>query len=219
MEKDVIINIPTGTRKNYDKPGLYVTNIIMQELSNLFELEQYYTFNVLDSFNDKEKYYGFYLNNIANLSLKPDKLLVDKDFDIIEYMDYLVNEKYITSKEVIHEICDCGRIDITEDFDNPRTKLFEIKDKKKICKICGSECKKINRESLVLKLKYDNNDLKVYPLNYKNSIEKQIDFFSSIDYLISKERDTGIKYNYNGKEYNIDVDFVNYLMVSKIHMI
>ena len=42
MNNDIIINIPTGTRKNYNKSGLYVTNIIMQELSNLFQLEQYY---------------------------------------------------------------------------------------------------------------------------------------------------------------------------------
>ncbi len=28
MNNDIIINIPTGTRKNYNKSGLYVTNII-----------------------------------------------------------------------------------------------------------------------------------------------------------------------------------------------
>ena len=31
MEKDIIVNIPTGTRKNYYKPGLYVTNIMLKK--------------------------------------------------------------------------------------------------------------------------------------------------------------------------------------------
>ena len=61
MKNDIIVNIPTGTRENYYKPGLYETNIIMQELSDLFQLEQHYAFNVLDSYNDKEKYLDFYL--------------------------------------------------------------------------------------------------------------------------------------------------------------
>ena len=215
MNNDIIINIPTGTRKNYNKSGLYVTNIIMQELSNLFQLEQYYSFNVLDSYNDKEKYLDFYLNNINNLLLNPDKILIDKEFDIKDFMDYLVKRNLINSKIVTHKVCNCGRVDITDDFDNPRTKLFDIKDGKNVCKICGSECKDIDSESLFLKLHKNGNELNIYPLNYKNGIEKQIKFFSSIDYLISKERNTGIIYDYNGKSFNIDVDFVNYLMVAK----
>lgn len=215
MDNDIIINIPTGTRKNYNKPGLYVTNIIMQELSNLFQLEQYYSFNVLDSYNDKEKYLDFYLNNINNLLLNPSKILIDKDFEIKEFMDYLIKRNFINSKIVTHQVCDCGRVDITDDFNNPRTKLFDIKDGKNVCRICGTVCKTIDRESLFLKLYKNSNGLNVYPLKYKSSIEKQIDFFSSIDYLISKERNTGITYEYNGKLFNIDVDFINYLMIAK----
>lgn len=215
MDNDIIINIPTGTRKKYNKPGLYVTNIIMQELSNLFQLEQYYSFNVLDSYNDKEKYLDFYLNNINNLLLSPNKILIDKDFESKDFMDYLVKRNLINSKIVTHQVCDCGRVDITDDFNNPRTKLFDIKKGKNVCKICGSECRTIDRESLFLKLHKNSNELNVYPLKYKNNIEKQIDFFSSIDYLISKERNTGITYEYNGKLFNIDVDFINYLMIAK----
>lgn len=215
MNNDIIINIPTGTRKNYNKSGLYVTNIIMQELSNLFQLEQYYSFNVLDSYNDKEKYLEFYLNNINNLSLNPNKILIDKEFEVKDFMDYLVKRNLINSKTVTHQVCNCGRVDITDDFNNPRTKLFNIKNGKNVCKICGTECKTVDRESLFLKLCKNSNELNIYPLKYKNSIEKQIDFFSSIDYLISKERNTGITYEYNGKLFNIDVDFINYLMVAK----
>lgn len=215
MKKDIIINIPTGTRKNYHKSGLYVTNIIMQELSNLFQLEQYYTFNVLDSYNNKEKYLDFYLNNVNHLLLNPDKILIDRDFEIKDFMDYLVKKGFISSKIITHKICNCGRVDITNDFDNPRTKLFETKDGKKICKICGTECKEIACESLFLKPNQNNNKINIYPKRYEGGIEKQIVFFSSIDYLISKERNTGIIYDYNGKSFNIDIDFINYLMVAK----
>lgn len=215
MKNNIIVNIPTGTRKNYYKAGLYVTNIIMQELSDLFQLEQYYAFNVLDSYNDKEKYLDFYLNNLKNLLLKPDKILIDKEFELKDFMDYLVKSNLINSKVIIHRICDCGRVDITDDFDNPRTKLFDIIDGKKICKICGTECKEVACESLFLSFNKNHNELNIYPQRYENCIEKQIDFFSSINYLISKERNTGITYEYNEKKFNIDIDFVNYLMVAK----
>ena len=215
MNNDIIINIPTGTRKNYNKSGLYITNIVMQELSNLFQLKQYYSFNVLDGYNDKEKYLDFYLSNINKLLLNPDKILVDKEFDIKDFMDYLVKRNFVDSKVITHKVCNCGRVDITNDFNNPRTKLFDIKNGKIVCKICGSECKDIDRESLFLRLTKNNNELYIYPLKYKNGIEKQIDFFSSVDYLISKERNTGIIYYYKGRPFNIDIDFVNYLMIAK----
>lgn len=180
MEKDIIVNIPTGTRKNYYKPGLYVTNIIMQELSDLFQLEQYYAFNVLDSYNDKEKYLDFYLKNISNLLLKPDKILIDKEFELKDFMDYLVKSNLINSKVITHRICDCGRVDITDDFDNPRTKLFDIIDGKKICKICGTESKEVACESLFIRFNKNHNELNIYPQRYENCIEKQIDFFHQL---------------------------------------
>lgn len=210
--KNIILNLPTGIKKNFNKPGLYITNIIMQELSSLYNLDQIYTFNVLDSYNNREQYLNYYLENINKIGLTPTLSIIDKDFDFQTYMNILVKNGNIYSKRIKHEICKCGRIDICSNFNNPRTKLFKIENNEKICNICGSSCKVYEEESLIVSL--TPNQYNIYPQRYETIFNNQICFFNTIEYIISKKRETGIKYTYNGYKYNIDVDFINYLMLS-----
>ena len=86
--EDIIVNIPTGTRENYNKPGIYATNIIMQELSNIYKLKQIYTFNTMDSYENKFKYLKYYLENIDKIRLLPDDILVDSNFNYTNYLDF-----------------------------------------------------------------------------------------------------------------------------------
>ena len=211
--KKIILTLPMMPvdGENY---GKFVTPIICEALRNILNGKYYHCVNLLDSFNDRSQMLDGYIKSLNSNGIKYDALWYDnqnKDI-LINNIEKLVQLGYIS--EMVSSVykCDCGVVEIEESkiaTCNPNNLKFTYKDGEMYCKTCGSKCQKysekilvftpngIKREAIAFLPDYLNRDIKTYEQTVLNS------------YLtISRDRNTGVQFDFNGRCYNIDIDFL-----------
>jgi len=194
--------------------GKFVTPIVCESLSKIFNGTYYHCINLIDSFNDRTLLLDKYIESIDKNSIKYDKLWYDNEnIDLLlDNVRKLIKNGYITEFNSTIYRCDCGIVEIEENkisSCNQQNLKFEYENGNMICKNCKSICKKSNEKILIFTPKnvvrkdimflpsYLNKDTKTYEKTIINSYT-----------TISRIRNTGIKINYNGVYYNIDIDFL-----------
>lgn len=194
--------------------GKYVTPIVCETLKKIYDGSYYHCVNLLDSFNDRELNLQKYVDSLTENNINYDKLWYDKyNVDkLLENINTLIKEGYIS--EVYSNIyrCDCGVVEIEEhkiNSCNPNNLKFEYKDSNMYCKECHGTCKKYNEKILIFSPKKIKKEQILFLPNYLNKdantyINTVLDSYTTI----SRKRDTGIYLNYNGTKYNIDIDFL-----------
>lgn len=194
--------------------GKYVTPIICEAFKNIYDCKYYHCVNLLDSFNNRKIMLEKYLKSLENNGIIYDELWVDeyvKDI-LIDNVKNLINMGYIKEFTTTIDRCSCGVVEIEDSkikTCNPNNLKFKYVDDDIYCKICKNKCEKETRkvlafvpprikiEDIVFIPKYLNNDAKTYQNIVLNSY-----------ITISRKRDTGIKIEYNGTCYNLDIDFL-----------
>lgn len=212
MEK-IILTLPMMPvdGENY---GKFVTPIICEAMRNILNGEYYHCINLLDSFNDRSQMLDGYIESLNSNGIRYDALWYDdrSKETLIKNIEKLIQLGYI------HEIgssvyrCDCGVVEIEENkiaTCNPNNLKFTFRDGEMYCKNCGSKCKKYSERILVFTPKgikredinflpdYLNRDIRTYEQTVLNSY-----------ITVSRDRNTGVQIVFNGKSYNIDVDFL-----------
>lgn len=194
--------------------GKYVTPIICETLRDIYNGKYYQCINLLDSFNDREANLKNYISSLNNNGIRYDYLWYDKNNidKFLKNVDRLIKTGYIFELETVIYTCNCGVVEIEEHkipSCNQQNLKFEIKGNNMYCKECGGECEKhqekvlafvphnVKREQILFVPTYLNKDLKTYDNTVINSYT-----------TISRKRNTGISIKYNGKVYNIDIDFL-----------
>lgn len=194
--------------------GKFVTPIVCETLSKIYNGTYYHCVNLLDSFNDRTLLLDKYISSLNENNINYDKLWYDNtNIDLLlDNIQKLINNGYINELNSTIYRCDCGIVEIEENkisSCNQQNLKFEYKSGKMICKSCGGICKKnnekilaftpkkIKRQDIIFLPSYLNNDAKTYDRTIINSYT-----------TISRIRDTGVKINYNGTYYNIDIDFL-----------
>ncbi|MBE6140975.1 MAG: hypothetical protein E7172_05565 [Firmicutes bacterium] len=194
--------------------GKFVTPIICETLSNIFECNYYHCVNILDSFNDRNLKIDSYVKSLDENNIHYDKLWYDNEniSKFLANIDILIKKGYISEMNSIIYRCDCGIVEIEKNkinSCNPNNLKFTYNNDKLVCKHCGTVCKEYNEKILVFVPKNITlKDIKILPgyLNkdiktYENTVLKSYT-------TISRNRNTGFSVVYNGRKYNIDIDFL-----------
>jgi len=194
--------------------GKFVTPIICETLSNIFDCKYYHCINVLDSFNDRSTKIDNYISTLNDNNIHYDELWYDIENvpKLLKNIEILIRNGYIFEMNSNIYRCDCGVVEIEKskiDTCNPNNLKFWYDNDKLICKHCGTICREYDEKILVFVPKnvllqdvnvlprYLNKDIKTYERTVLNSYT-----------TISRCRNTGVSIVYNGDKYNIDIDFL-----------
>lgn len=210
MER-LVITMPIAPYEKYSL-GKMTTPILAETLSKIMNAKFILSVNLLDSY--KTRFFDEYQNLLKSYGIIPDEFWIDKKNVklLLERMYYLIDKGFISLKEKKILSCSCKKVEISEDnlsTINIKDSCFEFVNGKYYCKSCKSLCTFNYQKHLIF-----NPNIICSPrlLFYPNFINKDIKTFwetvGKNEIVISRNRETGIKINYNNEIYNIDIDFL-----------
>ena len=125
--------------------GKFVTPIICETLSNIFECNYYHCINLLDSFNDRNLNINSYISSLNENNIHYDKLGYDKEniSYFLKNIDTLIKNDYIYEMHSVVYRCDCGVVEIEKNkinTCNPNNLKFSYDHNKLVCNYCGTIC-------------------------------------------------------------------------------
>lgn len=213
MNNILITTFPMKPLSNI-KVGTFTAPLYVEFLTQKLKCRSALSLNLLSSYkkiNDNSK---DYLKILSNIGINFDKVFIDyyNREELLNTIDLLFKKKLIIEQTEEFLVCNCAKVDIKYSTINGYTNydLIESIDGEYYCKDCGNKCKivKEKRLFLIIDKKYLNK-IKVIPNIYDDNLKKMSESFADNFLVISKKRETGIKY----KNYNIDVDFMwnNYI--------
>ena len=217
MNDELIMTLPIKPQQKI-KIGLCVAPLLTEVLKNTTSTKNIIAVNLLNTYDKKDEFLKTYLQKLKDLDISSDELFIDKDnIDILmDCIEEMIDLNIIIEKECDIYRCECGRVDTVSH--SLRTydanTLYYEKDGKYYCKVCNNELKIQKQKNLFIHLDEDaNTSIQIFPNHFKNSCINFDKQFKGMDYLVSKNRDTGYKINHNGTIYNIDIDalWMNYI--------
>lgn len=207
--------ITTMPIKPYDKIniGLMISPTLCDVLGSILNCKKVLSFNLLHSFDDRQKNLKNYIDNIENFEIKYDEIM--KDIEIVDQCLNKIEELY--SKGVINIKkdkvlrCDCGRIEISKNSlnSNRNGDLYHWENDKIICNCCAKECKEYLQKGLYLSIKDKLcKNISIIPSFCANETKNLTNKFLYQDILISKNRQNKYYLNIDNQKYNIDIDMI-----------
>lgn len=211
---DVVVTTFPIKPLNKVRVGSFTAPVYVDLIAKKIECKSVLSLNVLNSYKNLKDDCSEYINILKEVGLRYDEVYTDFDnlSKLLECIKLLDNKGLLIEKQEEILCCDCGKVDIVSSTltSHINSDLLEQKEDQYYCKACKSKCNTVNQKRLFLKI----NDEYVKPVLaipniYDDNIHTIYDMLKESVFLISKERDTGVKY----KGYNIDIDFVwnNYI--------
>ena len=188
------------------------TPILAKSIAKKLNAKFILAINVLDSY--KERNIDEYLRLLKQYDIYPDECWIDA-----ENIDKLLNQiYYLIDKGYIYEAprkilnCECKKVEIP--FDNLQTinttdSCFYEKSGNYYCKHCNNICHIDEIDSLIFNPKLiPSKDYTFFPEFINKDIKTFCNTILNNEIIISRIRNTGINLEYQGKKYNLDVDFL-----------
>ncbi|MFM1585034.1 hypothetical protein, partial [Helcococcus ovis] len=216
MDNTLISNIPIGVRSTYLKHGLYVVPTYVNLLGKLTNLKSKIAINNLDSFSDNSNYLELFKDNVNQVTNEKNLFLCDTSFldDWETGVEKLIKLGYIFRKKKMIKSCSCKRVEYDESAKIYSKKLTIEKGSDALCGICKSQLKSKEMEVLVFKTPTEIENPLVYPLNHEKNVYNQLNKMLGIELVISKQKNTGFVIEVDKFSFNIDIEFINLLMVA-----
>lgn len=210
MER-LIITMPIAPYSNFSV-GKLVTPVLGEMLAKKLNAKFIMSVNLLDSYKKRE--IDGFTELLKKYDIVPDEYWIDSQniSKLLEKIQILVDNGYIYSAKREVLTCNCGKIDISKgnlNTINMQDALFYESNGKYYCKNCNGECFFKNEDVLVFDSpRVIKNNMQFYPKFINNDIKTFIKTIGSNEMIISRTRNTGIQFNYNNKNYNLDIDFL-----------
>ena len=192
----------------------YIPLITADFLSKIVGGNYHCCINTLDSFSNRTPFIEPYIQNISRLGIEFSDIWIDgENIDaLLKNIEFLISMGYISEITTSFYRCSCGRVEIEENkirTCNPNNLNFEFKNGMMHSKCCDSVCHKYEEKVLIFTpYNVSRKDLHFFP-DYLNSDSKTYDTTVINSYVtISRKRETGVKINFNGTYYNLDIDFL-----------
>lgn len=194
--------------------GKFVTPIICEILSNVFDCNYYHCINILDSFNDRTTKINNYIKSLNQNNIHYDELWYDiKNIPkLLDNIYTLIKNGYIFELDTEIYRCDCGIVEIEKnkiETCNPNNLKFNYIGNDLVCNNCKTICKEYKEKVLAFYPKNVNlYDIKILPLYLSKDIKTFEKTVLKSYTTITRNRNTGIIIEYNGNNYNVDIDFL-----------
>lgn len=219
MKSDIaIVTVPSQppSKTNY---GFLTLVLLADMLGRKLNATRYLYLNKQHSYKDKSLAIKELLSNLTDLDIRMDSILFDNDYTEKFYQDlsFFQRNGYIKTKDIAKLRCSCGKVDCV-DIPGISYNIIQQIDDFKSCKHCGGKCDNISEKSLIFKFPTvaQKDRIRIVPKRFEN---KSMEFYTKLEnseMLISKTRNTGLEYEYNGDIYNIDIDFMLFNYLSNI---
>lgn len=211
--KPIILTLPMMPvdSNNY---GKFVTPIVCETLKNVLNGKYYHCVNILDSFNDRSKNIEQYVKSLNENHIYYDYLWYDYNYisKLLFNINVLIKKGYIFELNSNVYRCDCGIVEIEKNkisTCNPNNLKFYYKDGNMICKFCGKICHEYDEKILVfMPNKIKLSDINILPSYLEKDIKTYEKTILNSYITVSRNRNTGVQINYNGRKYNVDIDFL-----------
>ena len=219
--EDKIITLPI---KSYSEQliGTLIVPSIAEVMRHKLDTEATLSVNLLDSFQDRGKYYEGFYNLIKDNNIKLDNVWIDsKNKDELKDCIYnLINKGYIQEKEKEIKRCKCNKVEINSEIleNKKQGKLYTKVGDNLVCNECHSVLETSRKKVLIFKVPEKiGENIKIIPSRLKKSLINMNKYMENKEIVISRNRNTGISVDYDNTKYNIDVDFfwANYLDLIK----
>ena len=213
MQNDFLVTSVPVTPKT-SRIGVLTWPYLIELISKALKIEPVFSINAFHSYLESgdaeiKKYLDFLQGNGVNA----DDVYIDKNHlpEIQKLVQYMFSQNLIKIENKIIYRCSCGRVDVLNlenDIQYDTAKLYSIKDKMAYCNFCNTECKPYSEKVLVMPVDISKcQEVQIVPNLYESYFNNLYKKFSNQSFLISKNRETGIKVNLDGQDFNIDVDF------------
>lgn len=222
-EDTIVVTFPIGVRSSKVKNGLLLTPLVSQIIAKNMDADFMLVLNSMDSYiAGREEYVEPFMQACSDMNISPDIVYVDdqhKD-ELTKYVNELLDLGIVKPEHRKIKLCDCGKVQLLENAPTqPEARLYHINNVgEEICSSCNTKLKSVERDVLVY---HAPKNLGIPPISYpQNSVPRVKnlwDTISGMEYLFSRERETGIKISRDDKIYNVDVDscWLQYLSAIK----
>ena len=211
-----IVTLPMKAYKK-EKIGLLVIPLFSEILRSKTGFETTLALNLSDSFEQRYEYLNSYYELIKETNINLDNVWMDtkNKENLLKEIDKLVQLDAIKEKIKKIKRCKCGRVEIDENISKDiRGKCFKNINDELYCNSCKEIVESTIEKCLVFETMKDFDvNISAYPKGITKQLKEINKKIIGNDIIISRNRDTGYKYEFNGNTYNIDVDFMwqNYL--------
>ncbi|ECQ5238060.1 hypothetical protein FZM63_15725, partial [Listeria monocytogenes] len=207
-----VVTFPIGVRSNRVKPGLLITPIIADYIAREFQIPSVIALNVLDSYEKRFEYIKPYLKILKEMDIEFNRIWIDEENknQLTNNLHILYKKQILKKKMNMVYSCDCGKVQFVESaFKNIHkgARLYEVKNTEVICNSCNSSCDKVEQEVLTISFSKETIKKEIFPKLMVKEVKELDNRLTSMEYLVSRNRDTGIIFTIEGKKFNIDVDF------------
>lgn len=216
-----IITLPI---KSYSEQliGTLIVPSIAEVMRHKLDTEATLSVNLLDSFQDRGKYYEGFYNLIKDNNIKLDNVWIDSKNkeELKECIYNLIQKGYIQERKKEIKKCKCSKVEINSDIleNKKQGKLYTKIGENLVCNECHSILETSIKNVLIFKVPEKiGENIKIIPSRLQKSLVNMNKYMENKEIVISRNRNTGISVDYNHKKYNIDVDFfwANYLDLIK----
>lgn len=207
----VITTLPIAPN---DEPNImfFLSQFLADVLSELTGNQLILPFNILGVKQAiKAAQLDNHLNILSRLGINPQQTWIDS-LNINQNLaqkacDFLYwhNIVQVLPSQIL--FCECGKLEMLKNSEHGvNGKVYEVKENKTKCKICGSQAKTKNVSSLMLSV--PSTPLKVFPQEIRKRAEESIKEISSRKWRISRIRKTGFQVCIENQFFYLDIDFL-----------
>lgn len=215
-----VVTIPISPPRR-DKPGILSLCLTMDLLSKKMNANSYLYLNMMDSYVDRFALRPQFEESLKAVGLTTNNIRLDIDHQshIARNINTLMQKGYIARERTEILSCSCGRIDCKADLIDDlkgETQFRKETGGAVVCNSCETTCKVEEKDTLVLKMPGTEKLPVTVPEYLGKEMATLRDKFAGQSIVISKERDTGYVFDFDGQLFNIDVDFCTYNYLSSL---
>ncbi len=212
MGKDTCVaTFPIGVRSFNPKIGLFVPVVIAYALAKQLGGKMVLAVNALDSLiAERDRFVDPFVSAVRSMDVNPDYIWVDSEHEeeLLLCVRQLVRFGIIREELRLIKSCNCGRVIMLDNAPvHKDARLYRMVPEGLRCVYCNSLCEVSQVQSLVLKFGDIGSEPLAFPKQASGRIREKWQRISSMEYLISRGRDTGIQLRLDN-EYFLDIDSV-----------
>lgn len=210
------VTFPIGARKDKPKLGLNLPGLLSDLAGRRWSnVESVLAVNLIDSYRERSGMLDPLLRSHEALGVDVSSRWVDQERfgDLMANLERLAEAGHLREEAVpVWECADgCLKLEMLADTTITKDAKVYAPDEHgvPVCRFCGTTAKMVERLGLVMRFPGGLPAPKAYPAQMQSDVDELTRRTSGSRMLVSRRRDTGVRFAPTGGQaaYNVDVDF------------